>query len=55
MEAMLALIGIGAEIDRPEVVDEERTAVAIRSRFASILSAAQWMLKLTWVAGSIGG
>ena len=55
LEAMLKLIEIGAEIDRPEVMEEERTATAIRSHFTPILTAPQWMLKLTWVAGSIGG
>ena len=55
MEAMLALIGTGAEIDRLEARDEERIATVIRSHFTSILSVPQWMLKLTWVAGSIGG
>ena len=55
MEAMLALIGIGAETERPEVADEERTAMAIRNRGTSIIRASQWMLRLTWVPGSIGG
>ncbi len=52
---MPASIGIGAEIEHPEVADEERIATATRSRFTSIHSVLQWMLKLTWGPGSIGG
>ena len=52
---MPALIGIGAEIERPEIAEEERTATARGSRFTSIHSVLQWMLKLTWGPGSIGG